>query len=72
MSYLKGSEQNCLAYDELVSQGEGFPNGKGTFRWMKPIERNGDYYIRKHPDYEPTSGLTEAELPPEPEGIDEI
>ena len=71
MKYMKGTKSECEAYDATVSAGEGYPNDRGTMRWMEPIQRNGDYYIRKHPNYEPTSGLTEAELP-EPEDIDEI
>ena len=69
MEYFKGTKSDCEAYNQHVAQQEGY-TGHTTY-WAHIIERNGNYYIRKHPNYEPTSGLTEAELP-EPEDIDEI
>ena len=70
MDYLKGTLQACKAYNDLVFQSE-YSHIIGNTRWAHTIERDGDFYIRKHPDYPATDGLIEALLP-EPEGIDEI
>ena len=66
MIYLKGTFEECKAYNDLVYTNR-FAEDIGTTCWMQPIERDGDFYILKHPDYPATTGLIEAELPELPE-----
>jgi len=48
MVYLKGSLQECQAYDDLVSAGEKYPFNDN---WANPIEIEGSWYILKHEKY---------------------
>lgn len=59
--YLKGSQAQCEAYNDLVYSNEF--QEIGTERWANLIERDGDFYILRHEDFEATEGLFESELP---------
>jgi len=48
MVYLKGSLQECQAYDDLVILGEKYPFNDN---WANPIEIEGSWYILKHEKY---------------------
>lgn len=62
MAYLKGTQAACEDYNKHVAKERNLPAGTIT-KWAHVFEGEGNYYIRKHPDYAPTSGLIEAELP---------
>ena len=62
MEYLKGTQAQCKAYNDHVASQRGLPAGTITC-WAHPVEREGDWYIRVHPDYPAFDGLTPAELP---------
>jgi hypothetical protein len=49
MVYLKGTEQECLDYDNQVTQGEKYQGV--TKNWANPIEIEGSWYILKHEKY---------------------
>lgn len=44
----KGTEQECLEYDNQVSKGLEL---LGIGNWANPIEINGEWYILKHDKY---------------------
>jgi hypothetical protein len=46
--YYKGTQQECQAYDNLVSAGENYPFNDN---WANPIEIEGSWYILKHEKY---------------------
>ena len=71
MKYLKGTKTECEAYDAAVSEGEGYPNARGTLRWVEPVERDGDYYIRKHADYAVMGSLEEVNTIPKIQNVEE-
>jgi len=62
--YIKGTEQECLAYDAEVTAGENYTGG--TIRWGEPIEIDGFNYMPVNDRY-PTSLTTVSELPPQPD-----
>ena len=62
MEYLKGTKQKCEGYNQHVAQERNLPAGTIT-KWAHIIERDGEYYIPKHPDYPAFDGLVPAELP---------
>ena len=66
MIYLKGTFEQCKAYNDLVYEAL-FVDDIGTTCWMEPIEQDGDFYILKHEDYPATAGLIESDLPQLPE-----
>lgn len=47
--YYKGTEQECLDYNNQVTQGENYQGT--TKRWANPIEIEGSWYILKHEKY---------------------
>lgn len=51
MKWYSGNYENALQYDKYVSDENGWPNLIGTKRWMKPIERDGVFYILKNVNY---------------------
>ena len=61
MNYLKGTFEQCKAYNDLVYQSL-FADDIGTTDWMQPVQIADDYYIAKHPDY--PSDLEQVELLP--------
>lgn len=62
MIFLKGSKEDCEAYDAYVSAGENYRGT--TSHWAKVIEhQNGvDFCIIKNEKYEPEEGLTFEEI----------
>lgn len=50
MAYIKGTFEQCNAYDELVTAGENYAYLSDN--WANPIEINEDWYVLKHEDYE--------------------
>ncbi len=62
--YIKGTEQECLAYDAEVTAGENYTGG--TIRWGEPIEIDGFNYMPVNDRY-PTSLPTVSELPHQPD-----
>ena len=83
--YYKGNLKRCEDYNAIVSYGEvyqGIPNinsVKGFVKsdkieeitecWSEITEREGNFYIIKHPDYSGTYLTEVAELPTPPEII---
>ena len=83
--YYKGNLRRCEDYNAIVSYAEiyqGIPNinsVKGfikagkieeiTERWSDITERDGTFYVIKHPDYDGTYLTEVAELPTPPEII---
>ena len=58
--YIKGTYQECIAYDAEVTLGENY-NG-GTIRWAEPIEIDGFHYMIINLKY-PTALEVVLELP---------
>lgn len=48
MEWYKGKYENCIAYDNQVTQGENYVQNDN---WANPIEREGSWYILKHENY---------------------
>ena len=70
MTYLKGTKQNCEAYNQTVTQGRNLPAGTIT-KWAHVVQIADDFYIAKHPDY--PSDLEQVEsLPIQEESNDDI
>ena len=62
--YIKGTEEQCLAYNAEVTAGEKYTGF--TVRWEIPIMIEGFYYILVNSKY-PTTLPTVPNLPPQPE-----
>ena len=70
MVFLKGTYEQCEAYNDLVYQSL-FADDIGTTAWDIPVQIESDFYIAKHPDYE--SELEQVEsLPIQEESNDDI
>ena len=61
--YYKGTEQECLAYDQTVTDAEKYPIEGDN--WANPIEIDGSWYILKHDKYSTDLELVN-ELPQAP------
>lgn len=59
--YYKGTQQECIDYDNQVTQGEHYVQNDN---WANPIEIEGVWYILKHENYECEMELVD-ELPPQ-------
>jgi hypothetical protein len=59
--YYKGTQQECITYDEFVTSNEKYLKGGN---WANPIEIEGDCYILKHKKYTSEMELVN-ELPPQ-------
>ena len=61
--YYTGTEEQCIEYDGIVSQGEGY--GGTTTNWANPRKHPTMelWAIKKHPNYE--SSLPLIELTPD-------
>lgn len=49
MYYKSINKQDCIDYDNQVTQEENYVENDN---WANPIEREGNWYILKHKDYE--------------------
>lgn len=49
MQYIKGTKEQCEAYNAEVTQGENYQGI--TSQWAKVQEIEGSFYIAKHPNY---------------------
>ena len=47
--YYKGTQQECIDYDNQVTQAENYVQNDN---WANPIEIDDNWYILKHEDYE--------------------
>ena len=59
--YYKGTYEQCKAYDNQVTQEENYVHNDN---WANPIDREGNWYILKHEEYECNLELVD-ELPPQ-------
>ncbi len=59
--YYKGTYEQCKAYDNQVTQEENYVQNDN---WANPIDREGNWYILKHEEYECNLELVD-ELPPQ-------
>ena len=59
--YYKGTNKECIAYDEFVTANEKYLKGDN---WANPIEIEGEWYILKHEKYTSEMELVN-ELPPQ-------
>lgn len=50
MAFLKGTAQQCKAYDELVTSNMNYAFEED--HWANIIERESGCFITKHPDFE--------------------
>ena len=57
--YYKGTQQECLAYDQDVIANENYYQNDN---WANPVEIDGSWYILKHEKYEADMELVN-ELP---------
>tara|TARA_R110000824_G_scaffold186497_1_gene367778 strand:+ start:443 stop:643 length:201 start_codon:yes stop_codon:yes gene_type:complete len=58
--YIKGTYQECIAYDAEVTLGENYTGG--TIRWSEPVEIDGYHYMIVNEKYS-TTLTTVSELP---------
>ena len=58
--YIKGTYQECIAYDAEVTLGENYTGG--TIRWAEPVEIDGYHYMIVNEKYS-TTLTTVSELP---------
>ena len=58
--YIKGTYQECIAYDAEVTAGENYTGG--TIRWAEPVEIDGYNYMIVNERYS-TTITTVSELP---------
>jgi hypothetical protein len=63
MDYYTGTKEQCEEYLTTVNFSENYSGS--TVTWSKVIERDGSFYILKHPSY--SSSLPLSDLPPLPE-----
>jgi len=49
MEYIKGTKQECEAYNDEVTQGENYQGS--TSKWSNVIKIKDEYFILKHPKY---------------------
>lgn len=61
MSYYKGTQQECIDYDNQVTQVENYVENDN---WANPIQIDGAWYILKHEEYKCNLELVD-ELPPQ-------
>lgn len=59
--WYKGTEQECISYDEFVTSNENYVKSDN---WANPIEIEGSWYIQKHDNYSTDLELVN-ELPPQ-------
>lgn len=59
--YYKGNLKRCEDYNAIVSYNENFKDV--TSGWSDISERDGSFYIIKHPDYAGTYLTEAAEMP---------
>lgn len=57
--WYKGTEQQCINYDEFVTSNENYVKSDN---WANPVEIEGSWYILKHEKYEANMELVN-ELP---------
>ena len=62
--YYKGTYQECLNYDRLVTEGEKINAFYKNDNYANPIEIDGEFYILKHENYDSEMELVD-ELPPQ-------
>lgn len=60
MNYFRGTLEQCKAYNDLVYN-ELFADDIGTTNWMTPVEIDGDFYIKLHPDFPAPEGCEVVE-----------
>lgn len=60
--YYKGTYQECIQYDKLVTKGEKINAIHKEDNYANPIEINGEFYILKHEKYNSEMELVD-ELP---------
>ena len=60
-NYYKGTQQECINYDDFVTANEKYLKGDN---WANPIEIEGECYILKHQKYTSEMELVN-ELPPQ-------
>ena len=60
MEYIKGTKEECEAYNDKVTKGQNYKCT--TLKFDEIREINGDFYITKHPDYSTNSKVVN-ELP---------
>ena len=66
--YYKGTHQECLNYDKLVTESEKINAFYKGDNYANPIEINGEFYILKHDNYTADLELVN-ELPEQEENI---
>lgn len=67
--YYKGTYQECVDYDKLVTEGEKINATYPNDNYANPIEIEGEFYILKHEKYVSEMELVN-ELPPQNLEID--